>query len=127
MRRLNCVYAAALLTAVALAPARAEEPVVPAAKPETAAIFAPASLARYVRGAEPERRQRSGGPAVDQRKHDSVLNGALIGAAIGGVGGSALIVASRGGSDDIARAMWNVALFPALAGAVAGTVIDAWR
>ena len=66
-------------------------------------------------------------PAGRAPKRDSILNGGLIGAAIGGVGGSALIVASRGGSDDIPRAMLNVCAVPALAGFAAGAIIDALR
>ena len=58
-------------------------------------------------------------------RRDSIWNGGLIGAAVGGVGGSALIVASRGGSDDIPRAMLNVGVGPALAGFAAGAIIDA--
>lgn len=60
-------------------------------------------------------------------RRDSIWNGGLIGAAIGGVGGSALIVASRGGSDDIPRAMLNVCAVPALAGFAVGAIIDALR
>jgi membrane associated rhomboid family serine protease len=56
---------------------------------------------------------------------DSILNGGLIGAAIGGVGGSFLIVAASGGSDDVPRAMLNVAVFPALGGFLVGALIDA--
>ena len=67
------------------------------------------------------------GQVAHEEKRDSILNGGLIGAVIGGVGGSALIVASRGGSDNIPRAMWNVALLPTLAGFAAGAVIDGLR
>jgi hypothetical protein len=55
---------------------------------------------------------------------DSVLNGGLIGAAIGGVGGSFLIVSALGGSDDFPRAMLNVAAIPALGGFLIGALID---
>jgi hypothetical protein len=90
----------------------------------TERVFSAARLARAVGGAVPQRvAQDSAGRTG--RKRDSLLNGALIGAAIGGVGGSALIVASRGGSDNIPKAMWNVSLAPALLGAVAGAVVDA--
>ena len=58
-------------------------------------------------------------------RRDSIWNGGLIGAAIGGVGGSALIVASRGGSDNIGRAMLNVCVPPALAGFAVGAIVDA--
>jgi hypothetical protein len=63
--------------------------------------------------------------AGGSRQRDSIWNGGLIGAAIGGVGGSALIVASRGGSDDIGRAMLNVCVPPALAGFAVGAIVDA--
>jgi hypothetical protein len=61
------------------------------------------------------------------RQRDSIWNGGVIGAAIGGVGGSALIVASHGGSDNIGRAMLNVCVPPALAGFAVGAIIDALR
>jgi len=60
-------------------------------------------------------------------RRDSIWNGALIGAAIGGLGGSALIVASHGGSDNIPRAMLNVCVPPALAGFAVGAIVDALR
>jgi len=85
----------------------AEQPEsLPAARPQTP-IFAPTSLDRFVRGAVPGTTGQTDGAAGRQPKRDSIRNGVLIGAAIGGVGGSALIVASSGGSDDIARAMWT--------------------
>ena len=91
-------------------------------------IFAPSRLEPLVREAiEKEERSRAQTSAGRAPKRDSILNGALIGAAIGGVGGSALIVASRGGSDDIPRAMLNVCAVPALAGFAAGAIIDALR
>lgn len=65
--------------------------------------------------------------AGGSRQRDSIWNGGLIGAAIGGVGGSALIVASHGGSDDIGRAMLNVCVPPALAGFAVGAIVDALR
>ena len=128
MRTLRPVCAAALLTALIAAPARAAErsESLPAARPQTP-IFAPTNLERFVRGAVPRTTGQADGASARQPKRDSILNGVLIGAAIGGVGGSALIVASSGGSDDIARAMWNVSLLPTLAGAAAGAVIDALR
>ena len=128
MRTLRSGCAAALLTALIAAPARAaEQPEsLPAARPQTP-VFAPTSLERFVRGAVPRATGQTDGAAARQPKRDSILNGVLIGAAIGGVGGSALIVASSGGSADIARAMWNVSLLPTLAGAAAGAVIDALR
>ncbi len=61
------------------------------------------------------------------RRRDSILNGGLIGAAVGGVGGSALIVAASGGSDDFRGAMVKVAPWTALAGFGAGALIDALR
>jgi hypothetical protein len=41
-----------------------------------------------------------------------------------GDGGSALIVASRGGSDDIGGAMLNVCVAPALEGFAVGAIVD---
>lgn len=91
-------------------------------------IFAPSRLEPLVREAiEKDERLRGQTSAGRAPKRDSILNGGLIGAAIGGVGGSALIVASRGGSDDIPRAMLNVCAVPALAGFAAGAIIDALR
>ena len=91
-------------------------------------IFALDRLEPLVRLAiEKEERLRVQTPAGRAPKRDSILNGGLIGGAIGGVGGSALIVAARGGSDDIPRAMLNVCAVPALAGFAAGAIIDALR
>ena len=91
-------------------------------------MFAPDRLEPLVQAAlEKEDWSRAQNPAGRAPKRDSILNGGLIGAAIGGVGGSALIVASRGGSDDIPRAMLNVCAVPALAGFAAGAIIDALR
>ncbi len=128
MRTLKPVGAVALLAALAATPARAaDQPEsLRAARPQ-AAIFTSANLERFVRGAAPRTARQADGAAAGRPKRDSILNGALIGAVIGGVGGSALIVASSGGSDDIPRAMWNVSLLPTLAGAAAGAVIDALR
>ena len=60
-------------------------------------------------------------------KKDSVLNGGLIGAAIGGLAVPPLVIASSGGSDDIRRAWLKVAPVPAIAGFAIGLVIDAMR
>ena len=62
-----------------------------------------------------------------RQRRDSILNGALIGAAIGGVGGSAAVVAASGGSDDFRGAMVKVAPLTALAGFAIGAAIDALR
>jgi hypothetical protein len=43
------------------------------------------------------------------QRNDCVLDGALTGAAIGGIGGSFLFVAGRGGSDDFGGAMLKAA------------------
>jgi hypothetical protein len=67
------------------------------------------------------------GAAGGARQRDRIWDGGLIGAAIGGVGGSALIVASHGGSDNIGRAMLNVCVPPALAGFAVGAIVDALR
>jgi hypothetical protein len=66
--------------------------------------------------------QQSGSAA---RRKDSIVNGGLIGAVIGGVGGSFLIVAASGGSDDFPRAMRKVAAVPAAGGFAIGALIDA--
>ena len=65
--------------------------------------------------------------SASSRRKDSILNGGFIGAAIGAVGGSALIVAAAGGSDDFPKAMLNVSAVPALGGFAAGALIDALR
>jgi hypothetical protein len=94
----------------------------------TSGLFSPSRLEPLIREAiEKEARPKAQDATARAQKRDSILNGGLIGAAIGGVGGSALIVASRGGSDDIPRAMLNVCAVPALAGFAAGAIIDALR
>jgi hypothetical protein len=94
-----------------------------------AALFTPSRLEPFVRQAIEARPapRRAPGSAARSPRRDSIWNGGLIGAAIGGVGGSALIVASRGGSDDIPRAMLNVCVPPALGGFALGAIIDALR
>jgi len=108
----------------ASAPASAGEPPVRQPGP-----LSPSALERVVR--ENSRGREAIGLSqqapVPRQKKDSVLDGALIGAAIGGIGGSALIVAASGGSDNIPRAMLNVAILPALGGFAVGTFIDALR
>ena len=64
---------------------------------------------------------------VTAPKKDSVLNGGLIGAAIGGLAVPPLLIASRGGSDDIQRAWMKVAPVPTIAGFAIGVLIDAMR
>jgi hypothetical protein len=104
-------------------PADAEEP------RGVPAVFTPSRLEPFVRQAiearPAVRRAQSTGARSPGR--DSIWNGGLIGAAIGGVGGSALIVASRGGSDNIPRAMLNVCVPPALGGFAVGAIVDALR
>ena len=128
MRTLRLVCAAALLTAlIAAAGARGRAARIAAGGEATDADLR-VRQSRALRARRPPTPTgQADRAAAGQPKRDSILNGALIGAAIGGVGGSALIVASSGGSDDIARAMWNVSLLPTLAGAAAGAVIDALR
>jgi tetrahydromethanopterin S-methyltransferase subunit D len=92
--------------------------------PRPARPFSQKALERVVR----ENSQKRGGVPLSRYaggRKDSVVNGGLIGAAIGGVGGSFLIVAASGGSDDFPRAMMNVAAFPAIGGFVIGALIDA--
>jgi hypothetical protein len=93
-------------------------------------LFAPSRLVPLVRRAieaAPAPPRARGSVTAGAPRRDSIWNGGLIGAAIGGVGGSALIVASRGGSDDIPRAMLNVCLPPALGGFAVGAIVDALR
>jgi len=80
MRTLRSGCAAALLTALIAAPARAaEQPEsLPAARPQTP-VFAPTSLERFVRGAVPRATGQTDGAAARQPKRDSILNGVLIG------------------------------------------------
>jgi hypothetical protein len=98
-------------------------------KPNAPGVFSAQRLEPFVRQAVEAgpARQPSQGAAGRSPRRDSIWNGGLIGAAIGGVGGSALIVASHGGSDDIPRAMLNVCVPPALAGFAVGAMIDALR
>jgi hypothetical protein len=117
--RAGMLVAAALMSVAS--PVAAEEPARPGP-----GIFSPSRLAPYVRQAVEAQPGPSQAQASDRPKgKDSILNGALIGAAIGGVGGSALIVASRGGSDNIPRAMMNVAVLPTVFGAAVGAFVDA--
>jgi hypothetical protein len=97
------------------------------AAPPMPRVFSPERLEPFVRQAVEAAEVRRQAPATAGRtsRRDSIWNGGLIGAAVGGVGGSALIVASRGGSDNIPRAMLNVCVGPALAGFAAGAIIDA--
>jgi predicted lipid-binding transport protein (Tim44 family) len=92
-------------------------------------VFSAQRLEPFVRqavaSAPAPARQPSQDAARRSSGRDSIWNGGLIGAAIGGVGGSALIVASSGGSDNIPRAMLNVCVAPALAGFAVGAIIDA--
>ena len=114
------VVAVAVLTVAG--PSVAEEP-----KTAVPGVFSAARLEPFVRQAveAPRARQTSQDAAGRSPRRDSIWNGGLIGAAIGGVGGSALIVASHGGSDNIPRAMLNVCVPPALAGFAVGAIIDA--
>jgi hypothetical protein len=121
-RRLSGIVAVVLTVGVG-APAAAEERQLPAAP----GIFAPSRLEPFVRQAASAPAAPRQETAARAPRRDSIWNGGLIGAAIGGVGGSALIVASRGGSDDIPRAMLNVCVPPALAGFAVGAIVDALR
>ena len=114
-----------MVVACASAPASAED-----VSRRPAGPLSPGALQRVVhengRRADGVLLSRQSGSAPRKRK-DSILDGGLIGAAIGGVGGSALIVAASGGSDDIPRAMLNVAALPALGGFALGALVDALR
>jgi hypothetical protein len=90
--------------------------------------FSRAALTRAVQqsGRQPAEAGRRDGASPSSRKGpDSILNGGLIGAAIGGVAGSFLIVAAAGGSDDVPRAMLNVSVGPAAGGFALGALLDA--
>jgi hypothetical protein len=90
--------------------------------------FAGAALTRAVQagiGRPAEGRSRNGANAPARKTADSIFNGGLIGAAIGGVAGSFLIVAAAGGSDNFPRAMLNVSLLPAAGGFALGAALDA--
>jgi uncharacterized protein YcfJ len=92
--------------------------------PRPARPLSPKALERVVH----QNSQKPGGVRLSRYaggRRDSTLNGALIGAAIGGVGGSFLIVMASGGSDDFPRAMLNVAALPALGGFAIGALVDA--
>ena len=120
MRRSSALVIATV--GLSVLPAMAEERV------ESKDVFSAHRLAPLVRQAA----DRSTRPALQdaaarEPRRDSIWNGGLIGAAIGGVGGSALIVASRGGSDDIPRAMLNVCAVPAIAGFAVGAIVDALK
>jgi hypothetical protein len=98
--------------------------------PRSSGLFSPSTLERLVRessqGSPRIRLSQTTGSGSNRRK-DSILNGALIGAAIGGIGGSFLLVAASGGSDDFRGAMLRVAPVTAFAGFVVGAAIDALR
>ena len=113
--------AGAILVMAVAAPVAAEQ--LPVRQP---APFSTRALDRIVRDA-------SAGPAgirlsraaAQRGRRDSILNGGLIGAAVGGVAGSFLIVAASGGSDDVPRAMFRIASFTAPVGFLIGAMIDA--
>jgi len=90
-------------------------------------MFSPESLQRAIReSAARSPAQRSDQPArPSTQAKDSIWNGGLVGAAIGGVGGSLLLVAASGGSDDFGKAMLKVSPITALSGFAIGAVIDA--
>ena len=91
------------------------------------ARFSAGALAQAVqasqqpKGSAPLLRTKNG------KRKDSILDGGLIGAAIGGVGGSFLLVVAAGGSDDFRGAMLRVSPLTALGGFGVGMAIDALR
>jgi hypothetical protein len=120
--------ASALLVLTGTSASAQETPPQAAASP--AGLFSPSSIERHVRQSNRASDQVPLTPASSAnstRRKDSVVDGGLIGAVIGGVGGSFLIVAASGGSDDVPKAMANVAALPALAGFAIGAVVDALR
>jgi hypothetical protein len=124
-RMLSKAGAGLVVAAIASAPAYAGETHSPARS-----MFSAASLEGAVRQVSRQGKARSAqtpeAPSASKEK-DSIFNGMLIGAAVGGVGGSALIVVASGGSDDFRKAMWNVSALPTLGGAAIGALIDALR
>jgi hypothetical protein len=118
VRRIAVLLAIAVLSAKASAEGGSQVP----------NRFSPQALEHIVRAtAVTHNRLRASQPAPSQRRKDSILNGALIGAAVGGVGGSALVVYASGGSDDFKGAMLIVSPWTALGGFAAGALIDALR
>ena len=111
-----------LVMAVAV-PVAAEEPSSPQRSP-----FSTQALQRVARdasaGASSVRLSRHAAAQAGGGRRDSVLNGGLIGAAIGAVAGPYLLVRATNGTDDYRKVMLKLAPFTALAGFGIGIGID---
>ncbi len=117
-----------LVLAIVMAGAGARSAHAEGLSPQQPSAFSRAALTRAVKesGRRPvEAGRRDGGGPSSRKGPDSILNGGLIGAAIGGVAGSFLIVVASGGSDDVPRAMLNVSVLPAAGGFAIGALLDA--
>ena len=114
---------AVILVMAVAAPVAAEEPSSPQSSP-----FSTQALQRVVRdasvGASSVRLSRHAAAQARGGRRDSVLNGGLIGAAIGAVAGPYLLVRATHGTDDYGKVMLKVAPFTALAGFGIGIGID---
>lgn len=97
--------------------------------PAVAGPFSPNALERVVRDSQQSdsRMRQSRTTSSPTVRKDSILDGGLIGAAIGGVGGSFLLVVASGGSDDFGGAMLKVSPLTAAIGFGIGAAIDAFR
>ena len=116
---------ALLVLVLANVPASAQESPMPSTRP-----FSPNALERVIHEAavgHNANRPSQTSSSTSGRRKDSILNGALIGAAIGGAGGSALLVAASGGSDDFRGAMGKMAPLTATVGFAVGAIIDGMR
>lgn len=114
---------AVMLVMAVAAPVAAEEPSSPPSSP-----FSTQALQRVVRdasvGASSVQLSRHAAAQASGGRRDSVLNGGLIGAAIGAVAGPYLLVRATHGTDDYRGVMLKVAPFTALAGFGIGIGID---
>jgi hypothetical protein len=116
---------AVMLVMAVAAPVAAEEPSSPRSSP-----FSTQALQRVVRdasaGASTVRLSRHAAAQAQAKggRRDSVLNGGLIGAAIGAVAGPYLLVRATHGTDDYRKVMLKLAPFTALAGFGIGIGID---
>jgi hypothetical protein len=114
---------AVMLVMAVAAPVGAEEPSSPQSSP-----FSTQALQRVIRdasaGVSSVRLSRHAAAQARGGRRDSVLNGGLIGAAIGAVAGPYLLVRATHGTDDYRKAMLTLAPFTALAGFGIGIGID---
>jgi hypothetical protein len=91
-------------------------------------LFSPSRLEPLIREAiEKEARPKAQDATARAPKRDSILNGGLIGAAIGVGVVPPLRIAATGGSDDIGAAWLKLSPLPAIGGFAVGVIIDALR